>query len=184
MTRSAGLRNAAMPVALIALVLAMAGASWALPGRAKVEADDLAKGSVGNRALASGAVEADALAKGAVDRQATAAGSVGRAEITTNAVREAEIMSSSVGNGELKPVNKRTANVRVAPGGLGEATASCDADADEALVSGGANVNAGPDAVTPLLSNGPSGTSSWTARVQNQSAQQIELTVVAFCLER
>ncbi len=117
MTRSAGLRNAAMPVALIALVLAMAGASWALPGRAKVEADDLAKGSVGNRALASGAVEADALAKGAVDRQATAAGSVGRAEITTNAVREAEIMSSSVGNGELKPVNKRTANVRVAPGG-------------------------------------------------------------------
>jgi hypothetical protein len=24
----------------------------------------------------------------------------------------------------------------------------------------------------------------WTARVQNQSGQQIELTVVAFCLER
>ncbi len=36
-----------MLVAVAALVLAMAGGAWALPGRGKVDANDLAKNSVG-----------------------------------------------------------------------------------------------------------------------------------------
>ncbi|HEX5954951.1 MAG TPA: hypothetical protein VFY37_03360 [Solirubrobacterales bacterium] len=176
--------SGAMLVAVSALVLAMGGGAWALPGRGKVQANDLAKGSVGERAIAAGAVGTKALAKGAADRKAIAKGSVGRAEIARGAVQEEELRSGSVGNGELKAVNQRTTSVRVAPGALGEATASCDADAKEALVSGGANVNAGPDAVTPLLASGPSGASEWTARIQNQSLQEVELTTVAFCLER
>ncbi len=176
--------NSAMLVAIAALVLAMAGGAWALPGRGKVDANDLAKNSVGDRAIGPGAIDDDALAQSAVDRGAIRSGAVGRAEIAPGAVRESEIESSSVGNGELKAVQQRTANVRVAAGAIGQVTAKCDSGDKESLISGGANVNAGPDAVTPLLSNGPSGSSEWTARIVNQSGQQVELTAIAFCLER
>ena len=57
--------SGAMLVAVTALVLAMGGGAWALPGRGKVQANDLAKGSVGERAIAAGAVGTEALAKGA-----------------------------------------------------------------------------------------------------------------------
>lgn len=176
--------SAAMLVAVSALVFAMAGGAWALPGRGKVEADDLAKDSVTEKAIAEGAVDSAEIATGAADSPEISSGAVGRAEIATGAVREAELNSSSVGNGELKAVNRATDSVRVAPGALGEATARCDDESKDQLLSGGANVDAGPDAVTPLLSNGPSGPSTWTARIQNASGQEVGLTAVAFCLVR
>ena len=88
----------------------MAGGAWALPGRAKVQADDLAKGSV----------TAKALAKGSVGAPAIAAGAAGTSEVARAAITEAELAAQSVGSGELKRINQRTVNVKVAAGKLGE----------------------------------------------------------------
>ena len=164
--------SGAMLVAVTALVLAMCGGASALPGRGKVQANDLAKGSVGARALAEDGVGSPEIA----------ANAVGRGEIAGASVREAELAAQSVGSGELERINQRTATARVAAGTIGDATASCRGG--ERLFSGGATVDAGPDAVTPLLASGPGGASTWTARIQNASAQSVSLSVTAVCIER
>lgn len=159
-------------IAMVALVLALGGSAWALPGRDKVDANDLSKGSVTTRALAPGSVGAPAIA----------AGAVGRSEVADASIREAELGSESVGSGELEAINQRVTTVKVASGKIGDANVSCEDT--ERLISGGATVDAGPDAVTPLLSSGPSGDASWTARIQNASAQEVSLTAIALCIEQ
>ncbi len=164
--------NAGTLIAMLALVLALGGTAWALPGRDKVDANDLKKGSVTARALAAGSVGAPAIA----------AGAIGRSEVADASIREAELGPQSVGSGELERINQRVTTVKVAAGKIGDANASCEDT--ERLVSGGATVDAGPDAVTPLLSSGPSGDASWTARIQNASAQEVSLTAIALCIEQ
>jgi hypothetical protein len=159
-------------IATLALVLALSGGAWALPGRGKVDANDLAKGSVSQRALAESSVNGRAIDEDAV----------GRAEIASASIREAELAAQSVGSGELEQINQRPANVKVAAGKLGEATASCEPG--ERLLAGGATVEAGPDAITPLLSSGPDAAGTWTARIQNASAQEVSLIVTALCIQR
>ena len=106
----------------------------------------------------------------------------GRARrVASASVREAEL-AQSVGSGELERIRQRTATAKVAAGTIGDATASCRGG--ERLLSGGATVDAGPDAVTPLLASGPGGASSWTARILNASVQGVSLRVTAVCIER
>lgn len=157
-------------IAMIALVLALGGTAWALPGRDKVDANDLSKGSVTARAIGAGSVGASAIAPGAV----------GRSEVASASIREAELGSGSVGSGELERISQRVTKVKVAAGKIGDANVSCKDG--ERLVSGGATVDAGPDAVTPILSSAPSGGASWAARIQNASAQEVSLTAVALCI--
>jgi hypothetical protein len=157
-------------IAMIALVLALGSSAWALPGRDKVDANDLSKGSVTTRALAAGSVGAPAIA----------AGAVGQSEVADASIREAELGPESVGSGELEQINQRVTTVKVAAGKIGDANTSCKDT--ERLVSGGATVEAGPDAVTPLLSSGPNGDAGWAARIQNASAQEVSLTAIALCI--
>lgn len=161
MNRFAGRPSAGLIVAMIALVLALAGSAVALPGKGSVDKNDLAKGSVTKKAIK----------KGAVTKKA-----IGKAAVTSAALADA-----SVGATKLKAIAQRTATATVADGTYGEATATCQAG--ETLISGGATVeNAALAAFTPLMESGPAG-NGWNARILNGSGQGNQtLTAYALCL--
>jgi hypothetical protein len=68
-------------IAVIALVVALAGSAVALPGKGKVDKNDLAKGAVTKKALKKNAVTKKALKDGAVTNPKLAAGAVDATKI-------------------------------------------------------------------------------------------------------
>jgi hypothetical protein len=109
----------------------------------------------------------------------TAVALPGRDTVDRNDLKE-----NSVGARALKAVQVQTAQVNVAAGQYGEATASCKAN--QQLIGGGADWdNAAVNEFTALLDNTPTADGTgWYARGQNGFAQPRNLTVRALCLKK
>jgi hypothetical protein len=90
-------------LALVALVFALAGTAVALPGKNKVDANDIKKNAVKSKAIKKGAVTTPKLAADAVDGGKLANGSVNSAKIADGAVNSAKIADGSVAAADLVP---------------------------------------------------------------------------------
>jgi hypothetical protein len=93
----------ALGVALLALVLAMSGAAVALPGKAGVKKDDIAKGAVTAKAIAKNAVQSKNIKSNAVTgakvKNGTLTGSDVKDEsLSSKKVSDYAVLSSSQGN--------------------------------------------------------------------------------------
>jgi hypothetical protein len=83
-------------IGVVALVFALAGSAAALPGKNKVDANDLKKNSVKTKALKTGAVSEAKLKSGAVSAGKLAAGAVGSAAIADGGVDLADISPATI----------------------------------------------------------------------------------------
>jgi hypothetical protein len=93
----------ALGVALLALVLAMSGAAIALPGKASVKKDDLAKGAVTAKAIAKNAVKTKHVKNGAITGAKVKDGSLTSADVADGSLSSRDIgdhalISSTAGN--------------------------------------------------------------------------------------
>lgn len=89
--------SAGLVVAVVALVFALSGAAVALPGKNKVDKNDIAKNAVTAKALKNGAVTGPKLGAGAVTEAKLGAGAVTSAKLADNAVTGAKVDEASLG---------------------------------------------------------------------------------------
>lgn len=130
--------SAGLLVASLALVLAAAGSSTALPGRGSVKADDLAKNSVTSKAIKTGAVRSSDLAPGAVGAKALERDGVRSTHLADNSVRGAEVQDGSLSAADLEDyaVSSKNGVAIPATSALGESEARDNAP-ERALLSAG-----------------------------------------------
>jgi len=86
-----------MVVAFIALCVALAGTATALPGRARVKADDIKRAAVRSTHIKSRAVQSKHLKTRAVTRSKIARRAVGSSEVGQDALTGENIVESSLG---------------------------------------------------------------------------------------
>ena len=89
--------SAGLVVAVVALVFALSGAAVALPGKNKVDKNDIAKNAVTSKALKNGAVTGPKLGAGAVTEAKLGGGAVTGAKLADNAVTGAKVDEASLG---------------------------------------------------------------------------------------
>jgi hypothetical protein len=86
-----------MVVAFIALCVALAGTATALPGRARVKADDISRAAVRSTHIKSRAVQSKHLKARAVTRSKIARRAVGSSEVGQDALTGTNVVESSLG---------------------------------------------------------------------------------------
>jgi hypothetical protein len=79
-------------LALVALVFALAGTAVALPGKNKVDANDIKKNAVKSKAIKKGAIKEPKIASGAVTTPKLADGAVNSAKIADGSVAAADLV--------------------------------------------------------------------------------------------
>jgi hypothetical protein len=79
-------------LALVALVFALAGTAVALPGKNKVDANDIKKNAVKSKAIKKGAIKEHKIASGAVTTPKLADGAVNSAKIADGSVAAADLV--------------------------------------------------------------------------------------------
>jgi hypothetical protein len=109
----------ALLVAVTALVAALGGSAVALPGKGKVDKNDLGKGVVKAKNIRTDAVTAAHIGVGQVGAPEIADGGVGAAEIADAQVRSAEIADGQVGAAELSDLPAPTP-LALSDGGEGD----------------------------------------------------------------
>lgn len=114
MNSSAGTRrpSAALVISMVALVFALAGSAIALPGKGRVDKNDLAKGAVTKKAIKKNAVTKKAIKAGAVNSAKLADGAVSSGKVADGAVTSAKLANGSVGREKLTDADK-TYSIRV-----------------------------------------------------------------------
>jgi hypothetical protein len=88
--------SASMVVAFIALCVALAGTATALPGRARVKKDDIARAAVRSVHIKSRAVQSKHIKSRAVTRSKIARRAVGSSEVGQDALKGENIVESSL----------------------------------------------------------------------------------------
>lgn len=88
--------SAGVVIGIIALVFAMGGAAVALPGKNKVDKNDIAKNAVTTKTLKNGAVTGAKLGAGAVTADKLGAGAVTDAKLANGAVTTAKLADNAV----------------------------------------------------------------------------------------
>jgi len=96
--------SASIIVACIALVFALVGSAFALPGKNSVDKNDLAKGSVTAKAIKKNAVRSKAIKKNAVKTKQLADGAVKEAKIADGAVTGAKVADGSLNSAKISDV--------------------------------------------------------------------------------
>jgi hypothetical protein len=86
-----------MVVAFIALCVALAGTATALPGRARVKKDDIARAAVRSIHIKSRAIQSKHIKSRAVTRSKIAKRAVGSSEVGQDSLNGANIVESSLG---------------------------------------------------------------------------------------
>jgi hypothetical protein len=137
---------------------------------------DILDGTVGSADIASNSLTAADLATDSVAAGEISANAVGTSEIAAGGVGASEIGFSAVGNGELAAIVQRDANVVVAAGADGNATANCLAG--EQVISGG--FIGGTSAINVRYAR-MSG-NGWRAWGHNDGGTPVTLYVHAYCL--
>jgi hypothetical protein len=95
--------------------------------------------SVSNSKILSSAVTSSKIATGAVTQSDIATNGVAGAEIVNSSVRAEDINADAVGASELRPIVTRVANVTVFGGAAAPAVVTATCNADEVVISGGAD---------------------------------------------
>lgn len=93
----------AVVVSYLALFIALGGTATALQGRYSVQADDLATGSVGRRALHPRTITPGKMTANAVGPRNIRRGAIGPAHLRTNSVGPRALAQRSVGRFTLQP---------------------------------------------------------------------------------
>lgn len=101
-------------LAVIALVMAMAGGAVALPGKNKVDKGDLQKGAVTKKAIKKSAVTTAAIRKGAVKSISIVDAAVDSAKLANDAVTTQKVADSAVTSAKIKDGEVSAADI--APG--------------------------------------------------------------------
>jgi hypothetical protein len=86
-----------MVVAFVALCVALAGTATALPGRARVKKDDIARAAVRSTHVKSRAIQSKHIKSRAVTRSKIARRAVGSSEVGQDALKGENIVESSLG---------------------------------------------------------------------------------------
>jgi trimeric autotransporter adhesin len=94
--------HAALILAAIALVLAMSGAAVALPGKNKVDKNDIRKNAVVSKAIKGGAVTNSKLSSNAVTSSKLADGAVTNTKLVDGVVTEAKLATGAVTRDRIK----------------------------------------------------------------------------------
>jgi hypothetical protein len=95
--------------------------------------------SVSNSKIFPSAVTSNKIATGAVTQSDIATDGVAGAEIVNSSVRAEDINADAVGASELRPLVTRVANVTVFGGAAAPTVATATCNADEVVISGGAD---------------------------------------------
>ena len=98
-------------VAMIALVIALAGTAQALPGHNKVDKNDIKKNAVRSKAIKAAAVTTAKLADGAVTTAKLADGSVTTPKLAESAVSSGKIADDAVGTAKIADAAVSTAKL-------------------------------------------------------------------------
>lgn len=101
-TSARRLPSAATILAVIALVLASTGAAVALPGKNKVDRNDIRKNAVVSKAIKAGAVTNAKLAAGAVTSSKLAGGAVTNTTLASAVVTEAKLAGDAITREKIK----------------------------------------------------------------------------------
>jgi len=172
----------ALVIACIALFAAIGGTAFGLPGKNKIDKNDLRKAVVGAKQLKKNAVTNPKIKAGAVTGDKLGAGSIGGAQLGAGAVSAAKLGATVVHTGESvvsSDNDTNTGNVVT-----GSATATCDAG--ETLISGGAKWSAGNAANKNIyISESYPDGNSWKATgIYDAGAQSnATLQAIAICLK-
>jgi hypothetical protein len=173
----------------------------ALGGGAALAATNLAKNSVGPKAIkanavgpakikagavtgekiAAGAVGANQLANGAVGATKLASGAVGGTQLANGSVGPAQLAAGAVGGSKLGAINTRTVSVPVAKGEIKGASASCSAG--EVLLGGGTSWSTtGPEQLVYTSESNKSAPTTWHAAGINGANVTLTFNVFAYCI--
>lgn len=142
----------ALVIACIALFAAMGGTSFALPGKNKIDKNDLRVSVVGTKNIKNNAVTGKKIKKRAVSSSRLGSnsvgpakikdGAVGRPEITNGAIDATEFGATVVRTGDSAPTEDDDGVQNGGPGGvdatIATPTATATCAAGERLISGGA----------------------------------------------
>jgi hypothetical protein len=171
-----------MAVAFIALCVALAGTATALPGRARVKTDDVARNAIRSKHIRSKNVKRSDIDGNAIDS----------ARVGNDALTGADVLESSLAKvpaataADAAPLTQLVSrsNQETAPGPAGTSTlgsASCDPGLR--ATGGGARVEnpATSGAGLRLQSSFPDGVDKWTVHVVNQGASSASFTVWVVC---
>ena len=112
-------------VAMIALVVALAGTAQALPGHGKVDKNDIKRNAVKSKAIKAAAVTTDKLADGAVTSAKLADGSVTTNKLAGSAVTGGKLADGAVSTDKLADAsvtNAKLADAAVSTGKLADAS--------------------------------------------------------------
>jgi len=187
---------AALVVAVLALVLAIAGTAFSVgsrvPGKSGVKTSDLARLAVKTGKIANGAVTTAKLADGGVTTAKLADGGVTTAKLADGAVGGADLGSDVIGSSELGTLTQRTAAVTdtdAANDGTYTTTvgnANCDFANGERVISGGfeaASLTAANYDEFATIRNKPfSGGDGWQVIIVSDEGGAADFTVFAVCL--
>ncbi|MBS1893957.1 MAG: hypothetical protein JST59_21880 [Actinobacteria bacterium] len=145
-------------------------------GPAKIKA-----GAVTNEKLANGAVTESKLAAGAVGATQLGAGQVGATQLAAGAVGAAQLAAGAVGGSKLGTINTRTASVSVPKGEIKGLSVSCSTG--ETLLGGGTSWNTtGPEQLVYTSESNKSAPTTWHAAGVNAANVPLTFNVFAYCI--
>jgi hypothetical protein len=178
--------SAGLIVAVIALVVALAGTAIAAPANTvkskqivdqAVKTKDIRDAAVTTEKLADSAVTSAKIADFTVANQDLGLNAVTTDKIADEQIASQDIAADAVGSSELN-LNVRSAQVNIANGATGTLTKPCNAG--EQVISGGGGFPGVPNGTTLSTSEAAGG--GWTVEGKNNSGSVQTLVVQAFCL--
>ena len=172
-------------------VIATLALFLAIGGGAAFAATNLAKNSVGPKAIKAnavgpakikaGAVTGEKLANGAVGATKLATGAVGGNQLANGAVGATQLAGGAVGGSKLGTINTRTASVPVPKGEIKGVSVACASG--ETLLGGGTSWNTtGPEQLVYTSESNKSAATTWHAAGVNQANVPLTFNVFAYCI--